>query len=107
MQPRLHCSHWHAEDSRSLLGGQLLHMKHMENLAVERPQSINRLSKQNTRLFERAFLLGIRPRLHHLESCSGIALNHLVERRLGSSSTRAQSHERGVQSNTSEPGRKP
>src|SRR6516165_6909425 len=107
MQSRLDRSHWHAQDSCSLLHGQLLHMKHMENLDVERPQSINRLSKQKMDLFERAFLLRIRSPLYHLKSGSSFSHNHLIERRLVLSSTRAQSYERGVQSNTSEPRRKP
>src|SRR5215469_16913401 len=104
MQSRLDCSNWHAQDSCSLLRGQLLDMKHMENLTVERPQPINRFSKQETGLFERAFLLRIRSPLYHLKSGS-FSHNHLIERRFVLSSTRAQSHERGVQSNTSEPGR--
>src|SRR6516164_5766405 len=106
MQSRLDCSHWHAQDSCSLFRRQLLHMKHMENLAIERPQAINRLSKQNTRLFKRAFLLRIASPLYHLKSGGSFSLNHLIERRFVLSATGAQSHERGVQSNTSEPGRK-
>src|ERR1700756_4411232 len=107
MQSRLDRSHWHAQDSCSLLRGQLLHMEHMENLDVERPQSINRLSKQDTGFFERAFLLRIPSPLYLLKSGSSFSLNHLIERRFVLSSTRAQSHECGVQSNTTEPGRKP
>src|SRR5215469_13960605 len=107
VQSRLHSSNWHAQDSCSLLRGQLLHMEHMENLAVERPQSINRLSKQNTGLFERAFLLRIRSPLYHLESGGSFSLNHLIERRFVLSPTRTQFHERGVHSNTTEPRRKP
>src|ERR1700758_1169678 len=75
MQSRLDCSHWHAQDSCSLLRGQLLHMKHMENLDVERPQSINRLSKQDTGLFERAFLLRIPSPLYRVKSGSSFSLN--------------------------------
>src|SRR4029077_14529482 len=107
MQSRLDRSQWHAQDSCSLLRGQLLHMEHMENLDVERPQSINRLSKQDTGLFERAFLLRVPSPLYLLKSGSSFSLNHLIERRFVLSSTRAQSHECGVQSNTSEPRRKP
>jgi hypothetical protein len=80
----------------------------MENLGVKGTQSINRLKKRDTGFFARAFLLGIRARLHHLESGSSVVLKDLVKRRFGSSpSIRAQSHERGVQSNTCEPRRKP
>src|SRR5215467_3110636 len=107
MQPRLHCSHWHAQDSCSFLGRQLLHMKHTENFGVKRPHSVNRLCKQNTGFFERALLLRIRSPLHHLKSGSGAALKHLIEGHFGSPSSRAQFHESSVQSNTSEPRRKP
>jgi len=55
-------------------------MEHMQNFAVERPQSLKRLSQKDASLFDRAFLLRIRPILHHLASGSGIALNDLVER---------------------------
>jgi hypothetical protein len=82
-------------------------MKHMENFGVQRSQPINRLGKQNTDLFARAFLLRIRARLRHLESAISVVLKHLIERCFGFSSTRAQSHECSVQSNTSEPRRKP
>jgi hypothetical protein len=52
----------------------------MEDLAIERPQSINRLSKQKSDLFERAFLLRIRSPLYYLKSGGSFSLNHLIER---------------------------
>jgi hypothetical protein len=79
----------------------------MENFAMERPQSINRFSKQNTGLFERAFLLRIPSPLYDLKSGTSFSLNHLIERRFVFSPTRTQFHERDIHSNTTEPGRKP
>jgi hypothetical protein len=81
-------------------------MKHMKNLCVVRPESINRLSQQEVGFFAREFLLRIRSRFHHLEYGCIRAMNHVIKRRFGSSSTRAQSHEGGIKSNTREPRRK-
>src|SRR5262245_2650069 len=96
MQSRLHCSHWHSQDSCNLLRGQFLHVKHVENLGMVRSYSTQRLGKKDTSLFERALLLGIRTRFHYFESGSSITFNHLVERCFGPSATQTQSHERRV-----------
>jgi hypothetical protein len=80
-------------------------MMHMENLGVAGPQSVKRLTKQDAELFGRAFLLRIRSRLNHLKS-GVFSLNHLIKRSFAFPSTRAQSHKRCIQGDTSQPGGK-
>ena len=54
MQPHIHCSHRHTQDSCNFLPRQLPHMKQVQNVSLKGSQSIKCLIKQDTDLLSRA-----------------------------------------------------